>query len=179
MTVAPDWTVTASGLARDANLQGEIEHRVIVRAKRARGRQQVGEFGDPALSAGLSVISVPLETSEPACNVVVNDHGALAAMQREPCSCSVGPDPRQSKKLGHRFGWTASARGDLARRLVQQGPSPVETSGPCNGCCSLRAGCHEFTSGWETLPESLEYALCLRSPSALDKELCDEGKPWV
>lgn len=179
MAVRSDGTLAAPGLAGHTNTHREVEHGVIVVAELPCGRQRFSDTPDPSLSARFRVVRLALQASEPARDVVVDDHCALAAMKAEPCGRGVRANTRESSELRRVLRRNAASGADASRRIEQQRPTPVKACPRRDFSSDLRSGRDQVGCAGKPGAQIKKDRLRLSGPRPMKQHFCHEGQPWI
>ena len=178
MAVLTQRTRGAIRTMRLADLHREVQHGVIVVAEFPAGRQGICELPDPALAPALCRVRLSFHAAEPSGDVVINNHGSLAVMERKVGGCSVRAHARERAEafLGCRH---TARRSNGLRGPIEQRAAPVETQLRGDATDRVRTGVHEGLSRREALGEGVENALGLLSAGALEEGLSDQRQPRI
>lgn len=157
----------------------EIQNGVIVGPESALRSQNLCNLTDPSFTPRLGVIVPPGQPCEPAGDVVVDDHCALPAMQRQRGRGSIWSHARQILQLGLGCRGRAATGCDDLRGAVQQWPAPVQAEPRGYLCRVCSRDLRKISRTRKGCAESRELPLSLGSARASQKHFCDQRQPWV
>ena len=168
-----------SRFRRTAHVHGEIQHRVVVITKHARGCQLVREFAEPALPASFSVVRAAHHPAKPAGDIIIHNDSSLAPMERKPRSRRIRPNTGESGELTGIFRWLPPIFRDDAGRLFQQGSTPVQAKRRRYLTNLLLGGSSECCRRRETVTKLAVRLGRLPGAGSLEQYLRHEGEPWI